>query len=146
MCSHDQLKAELPVCQEIQDKSDLQQAELITDSFASVSNEYSPIDPSIIVIPPVEEGSVPVFTQLQVLNQLLRLKSKKSTAPNDIPAIILKEYAEFICVPLCDILNTAISRGEYPRIWKIESQIPIPKEYPVLTIYMVRYISILKNF
>ena len=146
MCSHDQLKADLPVCQEIQDKSDQEQAELIADNFSSVSNEYSPIDPSRIVIPPVEEGSVPVFTPLQVLNQLLRLKSKKSTAPNDIPAIILKEYAEFICVPLCDILNTAISRGEYPRIWKIESQIPIPKEYPILKIDMLRNISILKNF
>ena len=52
MCSHDQLKAELPVCQEIQDKSDQEQAELIDENFASVGNEYSPMDPSRIVIPP----------------------------------------------------------------------------------------------
>ena len=47
---------------------------------------------------------------------------------------------------LCNILNSCISRGEYPRLWKIEAQTPIPKEYPVLTIDMLRNISILKNF
>ena len=76
----------------------------------------------------------------------MKLKVKKSTAPDDIPSAIIKEYAEFICVPLCNILNSCVSRGEYPRIWKIESQTPIPKEYPVLTVDKLRNISILKTF
>ena len=146
LCTHDELKKEKVVCEKIRDQSDQQQAELIADNFSSVSNEYSPIDASKIHTPPVEEGTVPIFTPLQVLTQLLKLKNKKSTAPNDIPSVLLKEYAEFICVPLCHILNSCISRGEYPRIWKIESQVPIPKEYPVLTMNMLRNISILKNF
>ena len=146
MCTHDQLMKEKLVCEEIQDQTDQQQAELIADKFSSVSNEYSPIDASKIHTLPVEEGTVPIFTPLQVLNQLLKLKNKKSTAPNDIPSVLLKEYAEYICVPLCHIINSCISRGEYPRIWKVESQIPIPKEYPVLSMDMLRNISILKNF
>ena len=89
---------------------------------------------------------MPVFTPLQILNQLLKLKTNKATAPADIPAILIKEYAEYICVPLCNILNTCITRGEYPRIWKMEVQTPIPKEYPILNIEMLRNISILKNF
>ena len=39
-----------------------------------------------------------------------------------------------------------MERGEYPRIWKTETQVPIPKEYPVSNIDMLRNISILKNF
>ena len=132
------MKTEKTECEEIREKTDQQQAELIADRFLSVSNEYNPIDASKISIPAVKEGSEVVFTPLQVLNQLLKLKVKKATAPDDIPSAVIREYAEYICVPLCIILNSCISRGEYPRIWKIESQTPIPKEYPVLTIDMLR--------
>ena len=146
LSSHDQLKSDQPVCEEIRDLPDQQQAELIADRFSSVSNEYSPVDASQISVPPVEEGSVPQFSPLQVLEQLLKLKSKKATAPDDIPAVILKEYAEYVCVPLCHLLNSCVMRGEYPRIGKMEAQTPIPKEFPILNIDMLRNISILKNF
>ena len=146
LCSHDQMKTEKTECEEIRERTDQQQAELIADRFSSVSNEYNPIDASKIILPAVKEGSEVVFTPLQVLNQLLKLKVKKATAPDDIPSAVIREYAEYICVPLCIILNSCISRGEYPRIWKIEYQTPIPKEYPVLTIDMLRNISILKHF
>ena len=59
----------------------------------------------------------------------------------------MKEYAEFTCVPLCHaVLQDCITRGEYPNIWKMEAQMPNPKEYPILNIDMLRNISILKNF
>ena len=102
--------------------------------------------PASSVSPPVEESSVPQFTPLQVLEQLLKLKSKKATASDDIPAEILKEYAEYVCEPLCHLLNSCIRRGEYPRIWKMEAQTPILKEFPILNIDMLRNISILKFF
>ena len=144
LCSHDQLKMDKTEREEIRDKTAKQQAELIADRFSAVSNEYSPIDDSKIDIPAIEDDFKVIFTPLKVLDQILKLKVKKSTAPDDIPSAIIKEYAEFICVPLCNILNSCVSRGEYPRIWKIESQTPIPKEYPVLTVDMLRNISILK--
>ena len=146
LCSSDQLKSDQPECEEIRDKPDQQQAELIAYRFDAVSNEYSPIDSSRISSPPTLESTVPCFTPLQVLNQLLKLKSRKATAPNDIPSILIEEYAEFICVPLCHVINSCITRGEYPNIWKMEAQTPIPKEYPILNIDMLRNISILKNF
>jgi hypothetical protein len=140
------MKTEKTECEEIREKTDQQQAELIADRFSAVSNEYSPIDESKINIPAVGEDLQVVFTPLKVLDQLLKLKTKKSTAPDDVPSTVIKEFAEYICVPLCNILNSCVSRGEYPRIWKIEAQTPIPKEYPVLTVDMLRNISILKNF
>ena len=146
LCSHDQMKSEQTECDELRGLSDQEQAEVLADSFSSISNEYSPIDATKLRIPLITEESVFQFTPLQVLCQLLKLKTKKSTAPCDIPAAVIKEYAEFICVPLSHILNCCITRGEYPRIWKTESQIPIPKEYPVKYIENLRNISILKNF
>jgi hypothetical protein len=44
------------------------------------------------------------------------------------------------------VLNTCIQRGEYPNIWKIEIQTPVPKEYPPVKMDMLRNISNLKNF
>ena len=145
LCSADQFKTDQPECEEIKDKSDEDQAELIADNFASVSNEYNPVDASKISIP-TGGKSAPEFTPLDILNQLMKMKKNKATAPEDIPAVLIQENAEFICVPMSHILNTCISRGEYPRVWKIETQTPIPKEYPVLKIEMLRNISILKNF
>ena len=77
---------------------------------------------------------------------MLELKTSKSTVQGDIPASIIKRYAEYICVPLANVINTCISRGEYPNIWKIEIQTPVPKEYPPLKVEMLRNISNLKNF
>ena len=140
------MKSEQTECGEICHLSDQEQVEVIADRFSSVSNEYSPIDSTKLNIPPIPEGTGIQFTPLQVLNQLLKLKVKKSTAPHDIPAVIIKEYAEFLCVPLSHILSTCVKKGEYPQILKVESQIPIPKEYPVTNIEGLRNISILKIF
>ena len=90
LCSSDQLKSEQPECEEIRDKTDQEQAELIADRFTAVSNEYSPIDSSKISSPPILLSTVPCFTPLQFLNQLLKLKSRKATAANDIPSILIK--------------------------------------------------------
>ena len=51
LCSHDQMKSDQPECQEIQDKTDKEQAELIADKFASVSNKFSPINANRINVP-----------------------------------------------------------------------------------------------
>jgi hypothetical protein len=99
-----------------------------------------------LIVPPGQIGVTPQFTPIQVLENILKLKTNKSTVPGDIPASIIKRYAEFICVPLTNIINSCISRGEYPKIWKIEIQKPIPKEYPPLNMDMLRNVSNLKNF
>ena len=74
------------------------------------------------------EAATPKYTPLDVLKQLMKLKTKKSTAPGDLPSALVTEYAEFICVLLSHILNSCVGRGEYPRIWKVETQVPILSE------------------
>ena len=46
LCSHDQMKTDKTECEDIREKTDQQQAELIADRFSSVSNEYNPIEAS----------------------------------------------------------------------------------------------------
>ena len=59
---------------------------------------------------------------------------------------ILKEFALEICVPLADIINCSLMNGHWALCFKKEVITPIPKEYPVLTIDMLRPISSLLSF
>ena len=145
LCSYDQNKSGELVCEEIREFSNQQQAELLADRFAGVSNEYDKIQEDKLIIPPGQIGDLPQFSIIQVLENILKLKTNKSTVPGDIPAIIIKKYAQYICVPLTHIINYCITKGEYPKLWKIEVQTPIPKEYPPLKMDMLRNVSNLKN-
>ena len=55
------------------------------------------------------------------------------------------ECAEYICEPYSDILNTIVNRGEYPYLWKMEIQTPVPKVYPPSKVSQLRNISGLLN-
>ena len=69
---------------------------MLANKFATVSNEFSPTSLSRINIPHIEEGSVTLIYYTQVLNQLLKLKTRKSTSLGDIPYLILKEYKSLL--------------------------------------------------
>ena len=59
--------------------------------------------------------------------KLQRLNSTKSTLPIDIPARLRKEVSVELSKPLTDIINSCLSEGVYPALWKREWVSPIPK-------------------
>ena len=61
MTNFDQEKFQPTQVEAIESLSDLVQAEIIADSFSSISNEYKPIDRDQIYIPAFSPESVPVF-------------------------------------------------------------------------------------
>ena len=65
---------------------------------------------------------------------------------DDIPAIIIKEFAVELSSPLADIINCSVKRGEYADIWKVETVTPVPKVFPPKKVSELRKISSLKNF
>ena len=65
------------------------------------------------------------ITYEKVKQHLEQIKVNKSTAPGDIPAKIIKELAPHLCIPVADIINTAIKRGQWPKLYKIETITPI---------------------
>ena len=146
MTSYDQHKSDQIICEEISDKSDQEQAEILADKFQSISNEYQAIQREDISIPPISEGSIPKFSPSFVLEYLAKIKTNKASPPGDVPPRIIKEFAEYLSVPMSNILDTCVTRGEYPNIWKVESQTPVPKVHPPLKVEMLRNLSILKNF
>ena len=93
-----------------------------------------------------EESSIPKIKPFQVRKHLLKLKTNKSTAPGDIPAKIIKEFAMYICVPLTNIINCGLLAGHWPQHYKREMITPTPKQMPAETRELLRPIANLFNF
>ena len=146
MTRQDQGKSEATRVEEISHLSDQEQAELIADNLAEISNSYKGVELSDITYPPFSTQDIPQLSTQRVKEYILRIKTKKSTPPGDIPSKIIKEFAEYLCVPLTDIINSSLRLGQWPSCYKKETITPIPKEYPVLTIDMLRPISALLTF
>ena len=109
--NYDQEKTNLVQVEEINHMSDQEQAEAIADSFSNISNEYNPVDKNQILIPPFCQSSVPQYKPHQIRKYLEGIKTNKSTAPGDIPAKIIKEYSQFLCVPFSDVINSGLKVG-----------------------------------
>ena len=91
--------------------TDKDQAEVIADKFAKVSQEYEPLEKEDIDIPEFDASSIPSFTADQVQQKLLKLKTNKSVPPGDIPPKLIKMFSAFLSVPLSHIINCSISFG-----------------------------------
>ena len=69
----------------------------------------------------------------------------KSTRKTDIPAKILKHFADKICEPLSMIINNCIQQGIWPDIFKIEIVTPVKKVPKPIDMDDLRNISGLIN-
>ena len=101
-------------------------AEEIAKHFASISNEYSPINhaelPCYLPAPPP-----PQVTEYDVYLKLCKLKKTRSTLPIDIPDKLRQECAPFLAGPLATIINDSLLQSVYPTDWKQEWITPAPK-------------------
>ena len=105
---------------DIKNFSDDQQAEIIADRFAEVSNEYDPLDREKIHFPKFSNSEIPIFTEIEVLEVLNDLDTSKSTRNTDIPARILKRFAMRIHKPLTLLINIAVQQGVWPDFLKLD--------------------------
>ena len=106
--------------------SDKDCAEAIAQSFASVSQEYTPLDRDQLpaFLPAGRPEEVNVF---QVMHMIRKLGKTKSTLPIDIPDKLRIECAVDISEPLTDIINSCLRDGTYPVMWRREWCTPVPK-------------------
>ena len=144
--NYGQEKSEHLRVEEISHLSDKQQAEAIADSFSAISNEYEPVNKDAIKIPPFHSSDIPQIKPYKVRKYLEKIKTNKSTAPGDIPAKIIKEFALYLCVPLTDVINSGMKAGHWPLTYKREMITPTPKQSPPETVEMLRPIANLFNF
>ena len=146
LSSHDQVKREIPIVDEIRDLSDQEQAEKIADKFAQIQNEYNPLQTEDISVPKFNQSEIPKFEVSKVWFALTKINTNKSTVPGDFPAILIKKFAAYLADPLTNIINSSISQGKYPQIYKYEISTPVPKVHPTESTDQLRNISGLLNF
>ena len=145
LTSFDQMKAEEVVVEAIKDLPNNEQAELIADKFASVSQEYDSLKTEDILVPEFSESEIPVVSVEEVKMTLAQMDANKSNVKNDVPAKILKHFAGELAKPVADVINSSIKQGCWPDILKLEIVTPVPKVFPPKNIDELRNISGLLN-
>ena len=146
LCSYDQMKSEPIIVESIKHLTDKEQAEIIADKFAKVSQEYEPLKSEDIHVPEFEQSTIPSFTHQQVKKHLEKIKTNKAVPPGDIPPKLIKTFAAEMSKPLSHIINSSIKMGKWSKLYKLESVTPVPKVFPPKTVEDLRNISGLKTF
>ena len=148
MSSMDQTKEDKVMVQQFVGMSSKEQSEEIADQFASISKLYEPLESDGVEIPNMDENSspLPLFETYQIYKKIKSMKKKASSVPDDVPWRIITEFSVELAAPLCNIYNTSILSGVWPRLWKYEFVTPVPKVFPPETTEDLRKISGTKNF
>ena len=116
---------------EIRDLPSSEQAEVIADKFAEISQQYQPLVTEDIEIPDMNESKpCPLFEPFQIHLKISKMKKKSSTVHGDIPWKILTEYSVELAAPIANIFNTCTLEGVWPDRWKHEYVTPVPKKFP----------------
>ena len=112
--------------EELKRLTDQESAEAVAQSFAMVSQEYEPLDPSKLpaFLP---AGKPEQLNEIQVFHQIQKMKKTKSTLPIDIPDKLRKECALDLAEPMTDIMNSCLRAGRFPVPWRREWVTPVPK-------------------
>ena len=145
MTNFDQYKDEKIEVEEIKDLSIKEQAEKIADKFSEVSQEYDRLENDDIKIPEFSKEEIPMFEEFEVQEILSKMDTNKSDVKGDIPVKILKLCSVEFAKPITSIINSSISQGVWPKIFKMEIVTPVPKQTPTKTIDQLRNISGLLN-
>ena len=106
--------------------TDQECAEAVAQSFAEVSQEYERLDRTKLpaFLPAERPLQVNVF---QVKTKIENIGKTKSTLPVDIPDRMRKECSLDLAEPMCNITNSCLRAGCFPRPWRREWVTPVPK-------------------
>ena len=145
LTSTNQLKSEEIVIEDIRDLPIKDQAELIADNFAAISQEFEKLESHKIKIPEFQTADIPIISTEEVKKALAEIDTSKSNLKEDVPAKILKSFAQNLAEPVTEIINASIVQGVWPDMFKLEIVTPVPKAQPVKKIDDLRNISGLLN-
>ena len=116
---------------EVENLSDEESAERIAQHFATISQEYPPLDVSSLperVQTKLEcEESPPAVSDYEAYRQIRAAKKNRSGVPNDLPRLLVQEFAPELATPVGKIVRQIVKTGEWPRQWKLEHIVPIGK-------------------
>lgn len=67
------------------------------------------------------------FSYSEVFTSLLSLKPSCRPGPDGVPAIVLRECADVLYIPLTDMFNNSLAKGNFPELWKNSFIVPLYK-------------------
>ena len=134
-----------PEVEDLKSLPDMEQAEIIAESFGKISNEYEPLDWSAIRLPPLRSEDYLKITPSEVLEVLKSMNANKAVPKNDISTKIFKAFADQLCGPIAMLINDAILTGYWPEFLKVEIVTPVPKVKSPQTVDDLRKICGLPN-
>ena len=120
-------------------------ADTINKHFAAINTALPPLQqvdlPSYLPARPTPIS----LAEHQVFQLLNKIPVTKAPGPGDIPGRLLKEFAPELAKPYCDIFNTSLQEGIFPRRWKKAYAVPVPKTATPCTLDDVRPVSLTPN-
>ena len=135
MFESNQPEFQLPAHAE-QNLSSAQSAELIADHFSRISQEFAPIQLSLLA-PKVQQflsscdpNLVPKLSPSDVFSRIVKAKKPNGLVPGDLPKKLVQYCAETLAFPASIIYNQITTKADFPTQWKIEHQLAIPKSSP----------------
>jgi hypothetical protein len=126
----------------LSEKSDI--AKDFNQFYSSVfTRENTALVPQVGVgdhsIPPLADICI---TEEEVFRHLAALKASKSTGPDNIHPMVLKECAVELAVPLCRLFRHSMATGYIPQAWKDANVVPIYKSGDRATVSNYRPVSL----
>ena len=125
--------------------SDKELTDEMADYFANISNDFTPVDSSLLdLVPP----GAPFVTEVPCLPSefevftILKSSKKTSSVPYDFPTTFVKEFLPFLAKPVMHIFSSSILSGIYPTRWKTEYVTPHPKVLPPTSYGDLRNLSL----
>ena len=107
----------------------------MNDFFVSVSDHLPRLNKSHKVFDVNEElPDQYVISVCTTFKALESVKANKATGPDNIPAWVLRNYANVLAPPLTAMFNNSLREGVLPMEWKMANVIPLPKTSPPVSI------------
>ena len=106
--------------------------------------QKSPLD--YLTTPQRDSFFIHPITPLEIENEIMSLKTNKSTGPFSIPISVLKLLKSVIATPLETIFNESILTGIVPERFKLAKVIPVFKKGMSTNLNNYRPISLLSIF
>lgn len=79
---------------------------------------------------PLNNGDVPRFTRQELLEANDKIKEKKAAGPDAVPPEVLKAVVKTYPDTYLKVLNQLITKGEFPKEWKVAKLVLIEKSKP----------------
>ena len=105
--------------EELESLSDQAQAEKISDYYATISSEYQPIKSEDFPDYKAGEYKPPRISTSKVVKVIKSMNKQAAAVSGDLPRKIIDKFCDELSRPLAHLINSCLTMGQYPKIWKV---------------------------